>query len=97
MQRSVAGIEWTGIRRKNLYRVGHKGKVCVISHGGYACAKGIKMQLKGSPLQGFTIIVYAAYCYGNISIAMVTRYCYGDSVSLWQLSVLLWQLSLLLW
>ena len=27
VQRSVAGIEWIAVRRKNQYRVGHRGKV----------------------------------------------------------------------
>ena len=27
MQRSVAGIEWIAVHRKNQYRVGHRGKV----------------------------------------------------------------------
>ena len=27
LQRSVASVEWTGIHKKNQYRVGHMGKV----------------------------------------------------------------------
>ena len=30
MQRSVAGIEWIAVHRKNQYRVGHRGKVHMI-------------------------------------------------------------------
>lgn len=44
MQRSVASIEWTGVHRRNLYRVGHMGKVCAVSQGACEpeCAKGVK-------------------------------------------------------